>query len=1147
MDVVFLLVLLFLEAIIQVQSRDVYITVPGEDTFCQELDTCYTFKEFTENHSRFISSDMRIVFQSGEYDTSHTQNNITVVIRGVSNLVITGSNPFNPSTIMCTRNTSLTFAFHNSTNITIRNIKLIECSNRIPRDSVRELINHYKSYANSEVYATLYIKSVTNLMITDASIQNSSSIGILVINNSGYLRIINTNLVNNEPQIVIFEQNHSDMQSDVSISTIDIENCSFVLNRRSKYKFHGGISVTVVIDNTNTKVTEIRIQKVQFAVKGQEEYGQVMKIVNVDRAIIQNVNFSMFNTQVFLVENSHVYMRDVQFTNNKLISPLLEVRKSIITFDGEVLFANNSALTGSLLVLDTKINFKGIVTFEGNTATTNGGAIAMLCGSLLIFHNHTHVLFKNNHAQRAGGAIYVEIDYPTNDYCFFTFMHYPLASNLSTIVFTGNTADYAGSIIFGGNVKRCAQRIPGRGVWHEKLKKIFQMEYNSSDTSQVTTDAYYICQCSPNAARGYQCPVKRYFTIYPGQTRPLHFVLVGKTGDTVPGTIVANIKDGFAKSSGNLPALPSLQRTQSIGKTCKYLNFTIFSNNSKEILQLSAKGNVQHCNNNDIKISVWSRQPGCTPLYNFHITLKQCPIGFTLSNGECICNTILQMYPKIHCDINTQTIYCPTPYWIHADNNSNVAVHEHCPFDYCTSQDIPQLDLLQPDDQCANNRSGTLCGHCRNNLSLVLGSSQCRKCSSTWLLLLVVFAIAGVSLILILTLLNMTVSKGTINGLIFFVNIIQANKVIFFPDTSRPLPLVLSVLVAWLNLDLGLTTCFYHGMNEYAKNWLQFLFPAYIWFVLMVFIVLSNRYTRVARLCRSNVVSVLSTLFLLSYAKLLRTVITAISFTHLNYYNEAKIVWLYNGNVDYITGKHSFLFLAASLVLVVFSIPYTFFLLTFQIIQLKSNYKIFAWIHRITPLIDPYMAPYKNKYRYWTGLLLLIRVVLFLVFSTNKTGDPRVNNLAIIITMSVLMLFALTGGVYKNKLLNLLEWSHYLNLLVLSSATLYVLSIGSERNVHYRTVISSVFIGTTALKFVGIVIYHTFTEIRSSVIGKKLMRKWRNVRQNEQSSDQEVIMDELATNSSVTTSEIRLEDLEEPLLESNNEGNHTNLLHRRSM
>lgn len=1148
--------LLFLEAITQVRSRDVHITVPGSDTFCQELDTCYTFTEFTESPLRFITSGTRIVFESGEYDTSHMQNSITVNIRGVSNVVIAGINPFNASTIKCAGGASLTFSFHNSTNIIIRNIKLIECSNRIPRDYVRDICNvllpKSKRCANYDVYATLYANSVTNLTIANAGVQNSSLIGFLVINSYGYLRIVNSNLVDNVPHIAIFS--HSEMWSDVSTIMIDVENCSLLSNKPIKNGFLKltryliGISVTVIAGNivtyaTGTLNTELTIDSCKFEMgllSFHKSSFLMIKIQNLNMVRIQNVNFSRSASRVFLVENSNVYMREVQFTYNRLkLSrlPLLEIRKSLISLDGKVLFANNSALTGGLLVRDTNINFKGSVTFDGNTAHANGGAIAMLGKSYITFYNHTYVLFKNNHAKHAGGAIFVENEYYTlNGDCFFNFMNNPLTSNISRVVFKGNTADFAGNIIFGGDVKRCIRRKFHRpGKWYNLLQEIFEMEYNSSDTSQVTTDPYLICQCSANTIRGYQCNqyVKHSITLYPGQTHRLHLVIVGKTGDTVPGTVLAKIKDGFARDTGHLPAIPQLQSTQSIGKTCKYFNFTVFSNNNKEKLYLSPKANAQSCSKHRYSELIES---GCALRSRFKITLTQCPMGFILGNGECICNTILQRYLKIHCDINTQTIYRPGPYWIHADNNSNIEVHEHCPFDYCTSQDIPQLDLLQPDDQCANNRSGTLCGHCRNNLSLVLGSSQCRKCSNIWLLLLIVFAVAGVLLILNLTLLNLTVSKGSINGLIFFVNVIQANKVVFFPDTSHSLPLILSVFIAWLNLDLGLTTCFYNGMNEYAKNWLQFLFPAYIWFVLIVFIVLSNRYTRVARLCRSNVVSVLSTLFLLSYAKLLRAVITAISLTYLNYSSGIKVVWLYDGNVDYITGKHLVLFLAALLVLVVFSIPYTIFLLTFQFIQYKSNYKIFSWIHRITPLIDPYMAPYKNKHRYWTGLLLLFRAVIFLVFSTNQTGDPRVNNLAIILTMAILMLFTLTGGVYKNKWLNLLEWSHYLNLLLLSSVTLYILSIGSERNEHSRTVVSSVFIGTAALKFVGIVIYHTFTEIRSSIIGKKLTRAWRNVteRQNEQSSDQEVTIDELAIQASPTTSEVRLEDLEEPLLEPNN-------------
>ena len=42
--------------------------------------------------------------------------------------------------------------------------------------------------------------------------------------------------------------------------------------------------------------------------------------------------------------------------------------------------------------------------------------------------------------------------------------------------------------------------------------------------------------------------------------------------------------------------------------------------------------------------------------------------------------------------------------------------------------------------------------------------------------------------------------------------------------------------IAWLNLDLGIETCLYDGMDAYAKTWLQFLFPAYIWTIVIIII-----------------------------------------------------------------------------------------------------------------------------------------------------------------------------------------------------------------------------------------------------------------------------------------------------------------------
>ena len=39
----------------------------------------------------------------------------------------------------------------------------------------------------------------------------------------------------------------------------------------------------------------------------------------------------------------------------------------------------------------------------------------------------------------------------------------------------------------------------------------------------------------------------------------------------------------------------------------------------------------------------------------------------------------------------------------------------------------------------------------------------------------------------------------------------------------------LSVFFAWLNLDFGIETCFYNGMDPYSQTWLQFIFPAYVY------------------------------------------------------------------------------------------------------------------------------------------------------------------------------------------------------------------------------------------------------------------------------------------------------------------------------
>ena len=120
-----------------------------------------------------------------------------------------------------------------------------------------------------------------------------------------------------------------------------------------------------------------------------------------------------------------------------------------------------------------------------------------------------------------------------------------------------------------------------------------------------------------------------------------------------------------------------------------------------------------------------------------------------------------------------------------------------------------------------------------------------------------------------------TQPEGRLNGLILYANILHSNRAIFFPDGHFS---PATVFISWINLDLGIETCFFNGMDAYAKTWLQFLFLRYIWTIVIAMIVSSHYYVLAAKLFRRHVVKVFATLFLLPYANIQHTTISALSF-----------------------------------------------------------------------------------------------------------------------------------------------------------------------------------------------------------------------------------------------------------------------------
>ena len=240
-------------------------------------------------------------------------------------------------------------------------------------------------------------------------------------------------------------------------------------------------------------------------------------------------------------------------------------------------------------------------------------------------------------------------------------------------------------------------------------------------------------------------------------------------------------------------------------------------------------------------------------------------------------------------------------------------------------------------------------------------------------------------------------------------------------------------------------------------------------------IILVSHYSpRFARLLGNNPVSILATLILLSYTKILRTLITALYITYLEYPTLKKMVWLCDANIDYLSGKHIPLFLVAVLVFLFLFLPYTLLLLFSQYLQAISHLRLFSWVNsaRLKPFIDSYHAPYKAKHRYWPGLLFLLHFTLLLVFAFNIQEELSINLLAILVGTGILVVWAwVSGGVYRNWCADALEGSFALNLTILAAATYHVnLLGGSQLAVGYTSVsiAFATFIGILAFQLANV-------------------------------------------------------------------------------
>ena len=149
-----------------------------------------------------------------------------------------------------------------------------------------------------------------------------------------------------------------------------------------------------------------------------------------------------------------------------------------------------------------------------------------------------------------------------------------------------------------------------------------------------------------------------------------------------------------------------------------------------------------------------------------------------------------------------------------------------------------------------------------------------------------------------------------------------------------------------------------------------------------------------------------------------------------------KSVWLPDATVGYLTSKHAVLFTIAILILLV-GLVYTFLLFLWQWF-LCCPRKPVKWIknQKLCSFLEVYHVPYTPKHRYWTGLLLFVRVIVYLVSAFNPSGDPRITLLSTNFIVSCLFLYIAMFSIriYKYWFVNALEMFTYFNIITLATS-----------------------------------------------------------------------------------------------------------------
>ena len=1102
---------------------DVYYVTPDDDSCCSNsssCDQCYNLQYYLLNVSKYFTNHTQLYFLPGLHYLP-----TDLVIRNVNNISLIGKH----TTIQCTGVYHITLS--NIYSLTIRDLVVTKCGFDVPPGVVIAGPHNLtmSSFQTVELHNCGFVTIINVKIIFRSSydaIANINTMGNSTFHNvsSGGLIFIYRDSETNKHQTSVHvlidncQCNYRSHFKQRSI-TIMLHQSSFTVHMKIvSINLHNEF-FNILVDTESGNYNVIEISTCTFSGKVANDIGPdydslpffnlIYRVREENTTIIHFKNCHFINifrlhSKLILIEISSYFnilnIVDCTFVNTSNVVPL-RITKSNYELVGmfqniTVVIKNTSFVSNTItlsypqslltvpeqvLLLDGPVLFKGI--------QLNGNLIDSL-DAIVQFHNYIEISNCNGSLMFPGllfsilkSPVIVNVVHNSFRYfnnklyagdhkqpmCIFQYFE----ERSLNLLFRNKTKGY--SVIFQENkwATKYEQSSYGLRIIHcswltdSTFSTTIPVDVNQRFISFVNetfvTGKRGLCYCSEiSAMTAINCYKDQLGPIYPGQT--LDIMLAFKYTDSSFIELIIDVHD--TKLPPAACKISSLQETkQIVTQTCTAVKFTI----------LQTSSHYKWC-------ELIFKTDQLTPDDAFYIKFYPCPAGFSKINGRCQCDPMLiatSLLSIDDCDINDQTILRPANSWISATTNNKTFAYLvvlDCPFDYCLPYQSRLKLLLTADLQCQFRRHGLLCGQCSDGLSTVFGSSHCQKCSNASIFIIAPLAVLGLLLVVLLFFINLTVADGTINAFILYVNILSINSTLFFHSHDHDAASKAAyIFISVSNLDMGIQTCFYDGMDDYAKMWLQLLFPLYLIFIATILIMASRYSSRVQRLTARRALPVLATLFLLSYTKILRTVSSVLFFyssvIHLPS-NHIKLVWSVDANVN----MFEFRFIALFIVCVIIFILLIPFNITLLFTRSLARFKL---VNNFKPLLDVYQGPFKIKFYYWVGLHLVIKAVFFGLSALDKKVNLLIGN------MILIAIEGICGYTrpYKNWFQNCHEM-----ILVFNLNALCVLVL-SDQNVTPINVM----IALAAVQFLFIVIYSIFNYTPAKALKNQIQQcKWIN-------------------------------------------------------